>query len=194
MTPNADSVRGSRRLLLGATVLLAAVCGPAPASHAAQSVSTDLTRTSSPAANGKFAAWLAYSRCMRSHGMPNFPDPTQVAGGGIQISGSRSGINPNSPLYQSTQQACSRLLPNGGRPAAADQQRELTWMRHASHCMRAHGFPGFPDPTLSAPSNRAAYSTIMSNDGVWLAIPSSVDVRSPLFDRAAAACDLGLSQ
>jgi hypothetical protein len=59
--------------------------------------------------------------------------------------------------------------------------------------MRGHGIPGFPDPTFSAPSNRAGFSSIMSNDGVWLAIPNSIDVRSPAFARAAAACNLGLS-
>jgi hypothetical protein len=33
----------------------------------------------------------------------------------------------------------------------------------------------------------------MSNGFVWLAIPSTVDPRSPAFEHAAAACNLGLS-
>jgi hypothetical protein len=182
VTRIADSARGSRGLLL-----LGAVFFGAHAVHA------DSARSSSPTASGKLAASLAYSRCMRAHGVPGFPDPVQVAGGGIQISGSRSGLDPSSPSYESAQRSCGPLLPNGGRPAHDDQRRELTRMLHASQCMRGHGFAGFPDPTLSGPSNRSAYGTIVSNDGVWLAIPGSIDVRSPSFGRAAAACDLGLS-
>jgi hypothetical protein len=30
----------------------------------------------------------------------------------------------------------------------------------------------------------------MSNDGLWLAIPSSIDVRSSAFAHAAAVCNL----
>ena len=61
-------------------------------------------------------------------------------------------------------------------------------MLHISQCMRAHGIPGFPDPTLSPPSSRAGYSAIRSNGVAWLAIPDSIDVRSPAFKQAAAAC------
>ncbi len=140
---------------------------------------------------GKFAAALAYSRCMRSHGVPSFPDPKQL-GGSVQI-GSAPGIDPQSPLYLSAQRACSQLLPNGGQPTQAAQRRELARLLRTSRCMRTHGISAFPDPVLSVPSSRAGYSSIMSNDGVWLAIPGSIDERSPLFERAAAACGLGLS-
>ena len=143
----------------------------------------------SASATGKYAASLAYSRCMRSHGVSNFPDPKQV-GGGIQVSGSAPGINPQSPLFVSAQQSCRHLLPGGGRPTRAGQQRALARMLHISQCMRAHGIPGFPDPTLSPPSSRAGYSDIRSNGAAWLAIPDSIDVRSPAFKRAAAACKL----
>jgi hypothetical protein len=167
---------------------------PATASQVARLGSVSLSeRSTGPTAKGKYAQWLAYSRCMRSHRVPNFPDPKQVAGGGIQISGSQGGMNPDSPLFVSAQQSCRHLLPGGGQPTRAGQQQELARMLHVSRCMRAHRITGFPDPSLSAPSNRAGYSAIMSNDGVWLAIPNSIDMRSPAFDSAAAACNLGLS-
>jgi hypothetical protein len=140
---------------------------------------------------GKFAAALSYSRCMRAHGIPNYPDPKQI-GGSIQV-GSAPGIDPQSPLYLSAQRACSHLLPNGGEPTQAAREKELARMLQTSRCMRSHGISAFPDPVLLAPSSRAAYSSIMSNDGVWLAIPGSIDERSPIFERAAAACGLGLS-
>jgi hypothetical protein len=66
-------------------------------------------------------------------------------------------------------------------------------MRRLSQCMRADGISGFPDPTLSPPSDRSGYSSVTSNGIAWLAIPSSIDVRSPEFEQAAAACNLGQS-
>jgi hypothetical protein len=124
---------------------------------------------------------------MRSHGVSNFPDPKEV-GGSIQISGSRSGINPQSPLFRSAQQSCRHLLPGGGQPTRAGQQQALARMLHISQCMRAHGISRFPDPTLSPPSSRGGYSEVRGNGVAWLAIPDSIDVRSPAFKQAAAAC------
>jgi hypothetical protein len=57
--------------------------------------------------------------------------------------------------------------------------------------MRAHRTSRFPDPTTSRPSNRAGYSDIMEHDGVFLAIPNSIDLQSPAFQHAAAACNFG---
>ena len=157
-------------------------------------VATGLTLASSAAgAPGKYAQALAYSRCMRAHGLPAFPDPKQTAGGGIEISSGRSGLDPATPVYVSAEQSCRRLLPNGGEPTREGQQQALARMLHVSACMRAHHIAGFPDPMLAPPAGRASYSDLMSNDGVWLAIPGSIDVRSPLFLRAAASCNLGLS-
>jgi hypothetical protein len=139
---------------------------------------------------GKFAAWIAYSHCMRAHGLVSYPDPKQTADGGVEIPGYGRGVD--SPVYLSAQHACSRLLP-GGEPSLAKRQQEVAKMLVVSRCMRAHGVVGFPDPTLSEPSDRGAYSDVMSNGYVWFAIPNSTDVRSPSFTRAAAACKLVLS-
>lgn len=189
--------RNSRRDVSAALIaglaglsLLVSACGGSPASQAAEVAPTaSSTPKGSTSATGKYASALAYSRCMRSHGVSNFPDPKQV-GGSIQISGSAPGINPQSPLFRSAQHSCRHLLPGGGRPTRAGQQQALARMLHISHCMRAHGFPRFPDPTLSPPSSRAGYSEVRSNGVAWLAIPDSIDVRSPAFKRAAAACKL----
>ncbi|MGA8297631.1 MAG: hypothetical protein WB770_11365 [Acidimicrobiales bacterium] len=200
MNPFADPARRLRRPLallrapalagLVSLSLVATACG-SPGTHLAQLGPTTTTqRGTSPTSTGKYAAWLAYSHCMRSHGVPNYPDPVQV-GGKIQITGSQSGMNPNSPVFKSAQQSCGHLLPSGGQSTQAAQQQELARMLQVSQCMRAHGISGFPDPALSPPSNRAGHSAIMSNDGVWLAIPNSIDVHSPMFEHAATACNLG---
>jgi hypothetical protein len=54
---------------------------------------------------------LAFSACMRAHGVPNFPDP-QFSGGGARLKlDSRSGIDPNSPQFKAAQKACQSKLP-----------------------------------------------------------------------------------
>jgi hypothetical protein len=58
---------------------------------------------------------LAMSRCMRSHGVPSFPDPQFRPGPGgalgIRIGG--PGLNPNSPAFQAAQKACGSILGGG---------------------------------------------------------------------------------
>jgi hypothetical protein len=178
-------------LAVAGVSLLVSACGASPGSQLTTSSSTTPTSTGATATS-KYAASLAYSVCMRSHGVPGFPYPRQV-GGGIQVSGSVARINPQSPLFVSAQRSCRHLLPGGGEPTHARQQQALARMLYISRCMRTHGIPGFPDPTLSPPADRAGHSAIMSNGVAWLAIPDSIDVRSPAFEQAAAACNLGLS-
>lgn len=55
-------------------------------------------------------AVIKFANCMRSHGVPNFPEPN--AQGQELITGS-SGVNPNSPQFQSAMEACQSLLPAG---------------------------------------------------------------------------------
>jgi hypothetical protein len=53
---------------------------------------------------------LAMSRCMRSHGVSNFPDPQFPADGGVGIRLDGTGINPNSPAFQAAQKACGSII------------------------------------------------------------------------------------
>jgi hypothetical protein len=52
-------------------------------------------------------AGLLFSRCMRSHGVPNFPDPS--SGGGIRFGGGAS-FDPAAPLFRSAQRTCISIL------------------------------------------------------------------------------------
>jgi hypothetical protein len=60
-------------------------------------------------------AALAFSSCMRSHGVPKFPDPEVTSNGGMmqRLGGPGSGIDPSSPTFQTAQQACQKLNPDG---------------------------------------------------------------------------------
>jgi hypothetical protein len=54
---------------------------------------------------------LKYAACIRSHGVPDYPDPKASAGGGIEL-----GEAPSSPQFKSAQKACRQLLPGAGPP------------------------------------------------------------------------------
>jgi hypothetical protein len=58
---------------------------------------------------------LKFVACMRSHGLPNMPDPVVNASGvSMRLP---AGARPGSSQFKSAQQACRSLLPGlGGRP------------------------------------------------------------------------------
>jgi len=108
-TPNSTSVNGVQ------------VNGPAFQS-AMKSCQSSLPNgghpTAAQTAQAKSQA-LAMSKCMRTHGVPNFPDPQFQTGpnGGIGVRISGAGINPNSPAFQAAQKACGKIF--GGAPTVA---------------------------------------------------------------------------
>lgn len=58
-------------------------------------------------------AALRFSQCMRSHGVPGFPDP-KLSGHSAQLTIHKgSGVNPQSPQFQAAQKACQSLMPKG---------------------------------------------------------------------------------
>ncbi len=59
------------------------------------------------------ARFLAFSACMRSDGVPNFPDPDFSSGATI-VMGPGGAIDPSSPQFQAAQKACAHYLPGGG--------------------------------------------------------------------------------
>ncbi len=165
--------------LLAATIGLAA-CGSSDPST---------TTGASNAAAAKQASGLKFAQCIRSHGVPSFPDPTSNGNGGIQIQQSqRSGSGPttrvngvavNGPAFQSAMQACRSYLPNGGRPTAAQTAKAEAQALAMSRCMRSHGVPNFPDPTFQTGPN-GAVGIRMSGAGV--------DPSSPAFQAAQKVC------
>ena len=142
----AEPRRGSRRRragplaagLIGVGLLAAACGGPAGPGVA----NAGPASSASPSASASGSA-LAYSRCMRAHGITKFPDPDSHGDIGINA-GPGSGIDPNSPQFKAADRACKPLLPAPNpSQAAKDRPKMLRYAR----CMRAHGIPDFPDPT-----------------------------------------------
>jgi hypothetical protein len=98
-----------------------------------------------PAGGSAGHSALAYSQCMRAHGIKNFPDPN--AQGDISLNaGPGTGINPNSPQYKAADNACKSLLPPQHALSPAQQAKARAQSLKYSRCMRAHGISDFPDP------------------------------------------------
>ena len=173
----------SKKLALILTsALLVAACGGS--SH------NDSSSGSSRNGAKAYSQALAFSKCMREHGVSNFPDPT-ASGRGITLSIGGAGVNPGSPAFHAAQQSCHDLLPFGGPSSGHASAQEMTHLRQVSECMRAHGISGFPDPTTSAPPDPSAYSAVLGQNGAFLAIPNSINPQSPAFEQAASACKFG---
>jgi|HubBroStandDraft_2_1064218.scaffolds.fasta_scaffold248449_2 hypothetical protein len=131
--------------LLGIGVLTAG-CGGSSAPGASGSSS-----------GGLAAQGVAYTHCMRSHGVSNFPDPT-VSGGGMTFQGS---FDLKSPTYQAAAAACGSLLPGGTQAPPVSAQKlaaEVAW----AQCLRTHGVPGFPDPNAQGVFDSAKFDDTSS--------------------------------
>ena len=120
---------------------------------------------------------LAFSHCMRSHGVANFPDPDS------------SGVWPKSqvelaagnPRFQTATHACGHLLPDGGPgvpPSPTVVQQIRTDMTKFARCMRSHGAPNWPDPTVDD-HGRGSFNTQATG----------IDTNSPQISAEIHECD-----
>ncbi len=167
---------------LAAVSLTLAACGSSSSdSHSGSA--TSAVDAANPGASTKYTKALAFAQCMRTHGVPNFPDPKADGGTRLQIQSSPSGtevngVSVNGPAFQSAMQACRSELPNGGNgPALTVSQRNQALKFSA--CMRSHGVPNFPDPTFSG--GGASIAIRAGSSG-------GIDPNSPAFKSAQAAC------
>ena len=160
--------------LLAATLGLAACGSSQPNTGGSTSAQGD------PANSAKA---LAFARCMRSHGVSNFPDPTN---GELKLqvqktpnSTSVNGAEVNGPAFQSALQACRSYLPNGGHPSAAQTAKAKAQALAMSRCMRSHGVTNFPDPQFQ-PGPGGGLGIRIGGPGI--------NPNSPAFQAAQKAC------
>jgi hypothetical protein len=179
--------------LLSVTLALAG-CGGSSSPDIAHLASRNGTSSASSGSDGASQestsspeqAALAYAQCMRSNGVPSFPDPK--AGGGFLFHGSPGLIS--SPAFKAAQAKCHKLLPEGPGSGPPPSAQKLAQFLKVSQCMRKNGIYDFPDPRTSVPPNPfgSGAGVISDIEGVILVFPSTIDQQSPQFTRAAVAC------
>jgi hypothetical protein len=115
MQRDADHLSAGRRAsLLAVTAgiaLLATACGGSSSTGSGGAAGPPSPPAGSPgvaAPPGSQKDLLAFKRCMRSHGVANFPGPASQGGA------STGGATGNSPALPAAIKACQHLLPNGG--------------------------------------------------------------------------------
>lgn len=135
---------------------------------------TTTTAAASPSGDNTQQAALQYSKCMRSHGVPKFPDP-QVSGNKVSMRlDKNAGIDPNSPVFQAAQQACQKYMKAGAPPGS--EHLDPTKIAKWAACMRSHGLPHFPDPVVDGDALRLDMTG------------SGVNASSSTFENALHAC------
>lgn len=91
---------------------------------------------------------VRFADCIRSHGVPTFPDPT------TSPHEFKQALNPSiaqSPAFKSADPGCRHLLPHDGQPnqSAPPSQAQIAALLAFARCLRSHGFRSFPDPSSS---------------------------------------------
>jgi len=172
--------RGRRRaalaaVALGSVALLAAGCSGGSGSSGAGG---------SPGASPGNSATgsLAYSQCMRAHGITNFPDPS--SSGGISISGN-SGVNVDSAQYLAASKACQSK--QGGQQSQAQQDEDYQAELKYAHCMQSRGLD-IPDPVAPG-SGGGPVSQSNSSPGSGPAGSNGPNPNSPQYIAANKACE-----
>jgi hypothetical protein len=181
-------------VLASAAVALAG-CGGSSSSPGVAHIASDASTGSDTSAGASSSSseggaptqqkMVAFAQCMRSHGVPEFPEPTE---GKLIIhnenhNGHLSGLNPGSAQFQAAQKACAKLAPNGGKPPSPAEQTKLQEQAlKFSACMRSHGVPNFPDPEF--PHGGGAVRIRLGSKGG----PGGIDPNSPRFESAQKAC------
>jgi hypothetical protein len=151
--------------------LLASACGHSSGAKVAQVDTNKSAKGSgSSSASGSHDP-RAFSACMRSHGVPNFPDPD--SSGRIRIP---STIDDRLPTVQAAYHSCRNLAPSEDSLTGQGDVMQQDQLLAFAKCMRSHGVPAFPDPQVV-------------NDHIRLRVTAGqIDPNSPLVIAAEAAC------
>ncbi len=183
--------------MLATATLLVIGCGGSSSSPGVAHLGSNTFSDAQPASGGSSSQGsessanaqqkiIAFSHCMRTHGVPEFPEPSEghVLLHSSDHNGHVTGVNPQSAQFQAASKACAKLAPKEGKPPGPAVQAKLQEQAlKFSQCMRTHGVPNFPDPQLSS-----------SGVGVGIRIegkkggPSRIDPSSPGFRAAQKAC------
>jgi hypothetical protein len=116
---------------------------------------------------------------MRSHGVPNFPDPkVSVSPGHASVGFAVNPSQTGGPKFKSADKSCSSILPAPPSPAQqqAEQQTHRRNLLAFARCVRAKGIKDFPDPNAQG---QLRLPTVVA---------AGVDIHSRQFLDAATGC------
>jgi hypothetical protein len=135
-----------------ASVLAAAAAGVAVLATACGSSGGPASQpvTAHPAGYQKYHA---YSQCMRSHGAPFWPEPSQVPSGVFDSKyaypiTARILAQEHGPGWHAALTACQKLAPPQLPFTAAQISALRSQLGKLAACMRAHGLTHFPGPVV----------------------------------------------
>lgn len=153
--------RMSRLAIVAALLIGVAACGSddeastdlASLDSAAASATDDTAPPEADDASDDEAALLEVAACMRSNGVPDFPDPVVSADGTATFDFQAldaSGLDPADPTFSDAIDTCGGLVDGttlGGGPFADDPDAQDRLLELAQ-CMRENGVPDFEDPQI----------------------------------------------
>ena len=96
--------------------LLAAACGSSGSGGPpVASISSSPSASATSSGGSARASMLAFARCMRAHGITDYPDPD--ANGNLPLNGQPgSDLNKNNPQFKAAAAACKSLRPASQAP------------------------------------------------------------------------------
>lgn len=121
-------------------VLSLAACGGSQPTNGSSSTGT-VTSASSQA--------LAFTRCMRSHGVSRYPDPTSAnSGPGTQglPKVNLQALGVSSSKVATAERACQGRLPTSAQLTRNSTRQILSRLVAFARCMRSGGVSNWPDP------------------------------------------------
>ena len=190
-TPLAAATRTVAAVVATAALaLLAAACGGSPSSAGSGSSNAGgSAHTPSPTSRV-----LAFSRCVRAHGVPNYPDP----GSNGQIAKETAQqVGVSNSRLQAALEACQHLLPNTGNiddnPAALSQW--WSQMLRFTRCMHSHGVPNWPGPSPYPPDPvRPTFNLHAAGIGFHQGTQPGNIVNSPQIQAKVQQCESAVHQ
>jgi hypothetical protein len=138
---------------------------------------------------------LKLAQCMRTHGVPGFPDPSGGtfgiqatpggSGGSVSVDGHQ--LNVNAPAFQKAMKDCQKYQPQGPAVTSSQIAKVKQGALKMARCMRTHGVPNFPDPKVSVgPGGRGIEMSIGAQAAAGG--PGRLGPASPAFQKAQKTC------
>jgi hypothetical protein len=117
-------------------------------------------------------AMLRFTVCVRSHGVPDIPDPG--------TRGWKNVLGSQAPAVLAAESTCARVVPGAMRSNSSQTQtqssRQIAAELAFARCIRSHGIQNFPDPT----STGGLTHELLASAGV--------NTQQPAVTQAAYAC------